>query len=101
MPPVVVLHLLCLDTGDLNRKVRAAQEIRKAHEFLEKLVYTLAPRRLAADWLTTGRSGQLQNPTLVGHRIDQGDAGMPTERAHFPADRSETACLNLDNMVAA
>jgi hypothetical protein len=26
---------------------------------------------------------------------------MPTERTHFPADRSETARLNLDDVVAA
>src|SRR5712691_7327216 len=101
VPPVVAPHLFCLNTSDLNRKIRASQEVRKAHELLEELVQALAPRRLAADWLTVGRSGQLQNPTLVGHGIDQGDAVMLAERAHFPADRSETARLNLDNVIAA
>src|SRR6266446_7891870 len=95
VPLVVAAHLFGLNAGDLNRKVRALQEVRKAHELLEDLVQALAPRRLAADGLAVGRGGKLHNPTLVGHRIDQGDTVLPTERAHFPADRSETACLNL------
>src|SRR5215471_2007677 len=84
-PPVVALHLFGLNADDLNRKVRASQEVRKAYEFLKELVHTLAPRRLAADRLAVGRRGQLHNPTRISHRIDHGDAVMPTERAHFPA----------------
>src|SRR5919198_5642592 len=57
MPPVVAQHLFGLNADDLNREVRASQEVRKAHEFLEELVLTLTPRRLAADWLTVGRHG--------------------------------------------
>src|SRR4029450_12315203 len=72
--PAVVPHLLGLNADDLNRKIRASQEVRKAHEFLEELVRALAPRGLAADRRAMGRRGQLQPPTLVGHRIDQGDA---------------------------